>query len=395
MSDIQGKIIAVDDEPHQRTIMGEAIRALGYECVAVETGLQALGKLRSGTYDVLVTDLQMPAMDGIRLLEQALEIDAGLSVILVTAHGTVETAVEAMKKGAEDYLLKPLEFSALEIVLGRVFGKRALVRENRKLQQENENLKRNLGIKYHLSNTLGRSQQAQALLARIQACMGDRTPLLVLGETGVGLEDIARMLHYNGPWANSDLIFFDCASVPADLQEMHLFGEEEPEGGIPRPGLIEKAHLSTLVLANFHRLNRKLEAKIARLLVEEKTQRIGGKRFYQVGARVIATSDPREFEKAAGEGMRLDLRELFTANVLEVAPLRERREDIPILIAAAARQAGLSLGKEISRIDPAVVEKLSAYDFPGNVKELNSLVESAVMRCEGSVLKLEDFSFSL
>jgi DNA-binding NtrC family response regulator len=392
MSEPKGKILAVDDEPHQRTILKEAITLLGYSATIAESGMQVLDKLRNGTYDALITDLQMPGLDGVTLISKALEIDPSLSTIIVTAHGTIETAVDAMKNGAEDYLLKPIDFTVLEVVLTRVFIKRMLIRENRKLQSENEALKRNMGVRYHLANTLGKSAAAQYLQEQIQSHLRSRKPLLILGETGVGRNDIARMLHYNGPWATSDLIFFDCSAVPEELHESHLFGEEAPDGTDARPGLVEKASQGTLVLSNIHLLGARCQPRLARLVSEQKTQRIGGKRFYQVDTRLIATSELAKIGKATLDGtFRLDVRDALLDNAIRVEPLRQRKEDIPILIAATARQMAVALGKELSKIDPAVVERLSTYDFPGNVRELKSLVEAAVIRCKSPVLSLDDF----
>lgn len=393
-----GKVIVVDDEPHQRLIMEEAVKSMGYDVTVVETGAQALEKIRFGDYDVLLSDMQMPTMSGIRLLENVMIYNRSVSVVLVTAHGTVETAVDAMKKGAEDYILKPVEFSALELTLQRVFKKRQLVRENRRLMNENEALKRDLGIKYHLSNTIGRSPQSQQLLQDIQKYMKNRSPLLILGEIGLGKTDIARMIHYNSPWARNDLITFDCAAVPEDLQPAHLFGEEQSfEAGVSlpsRPGLVEKAHLGTLILSNIHRLSKKCQPGLSKVLREERSQRLGGKKFYSISVRVIATSRDEDFSKAVSENeFRWDIHDLLLENALRVAAIRERKEDIPLLIAAAAKRLGQLMDKEITKIDRAIVDKLAAYDFPGNNRELEAMVESAVIRCNETTLKLEHFAF--
>lgn len=390
---VSGKVLVVDDEVHGRNILKEAIESMGYEALTCESAFQAMQRLRSDRIDVLLTDLRMPGTDGIKLLEQALELDSSLSVILVTAHGTIETAVEAIKKGAEDYLLKPIEFPALELVLRRVFSKRVLLRENRKLQRENETLRQSLGLRYHLTGAIGKSALAQKLLDGIQKAAGHRKPVLILGEPGVGRDDVARMIHYNSPWASNDLILFDCASVPAELQELHLFGEEEGSSGLGRAGLVEKAHLGTLVILQIERLSEKAQSRLTWVLSEAKTQRVGGKRFYPVNVRLIATSGPMDLERASlNERFRIDIRNYFAETEIQVPPLRERKEDIPVLAAVAAKQMCAALGKEPMRIDPLVFEMLQAADYPGNGRELRSLVESAVMRCTDSVLKPEHFS---
>lgn len=394
----KGKVLVVDDEHHQRQILSQVAQQMGYEVVTAVAPEDALRLIRFGRFDVLLTDMSMPGMTGIQLLEAVTRHDPTVSVIVVTAHGTVETAVEAMKAGAEDFILKPVEFDALEMVLKRVFQKRSLLRENQKLQGENEALKRDIGIRYHLTNALGVSAQSQKVMEKVKLYLKVRTPVLILGEPGSARQDVARMIHYNSPWARNDLILFDCQSVPEDLQEHHLFGEETSlDGGVrveSRPGLIEKAHLGTLVLANVHRLTARCQPQLARVLREEKCVRVGGTQFYRAYVRVIATSQRAAFDQAAAaETFRKNVHELFADHVVDLRPLRERREDVPILIAAMAKRNAEMLGKEVKKIQKEVVERLAAYDFPGDQRELESMVESAVIRCDGEILRTEHFNF--
>ena len=377
--------------------MEEAVKSLGYEVAIADSGEKALAAIRAGSFDVLLTDMQMPGMDGLALLSSVMRYDPSVSVIVVTAHGTIETAVDAMKRGAEDYLLKPVEFEALDLILKRVFGKRDLVRENKKLMSENEALKRDLGIKFHLANAIGKSPQSQKTLEEVKKYMKNRAPVLVLGEQGVGRDDIARMIHYNSPWARSDLIVFDTAHVPEEFHENHLFGEELTiEGGVKtpsRPGLVEKAHMSTLLVMDIHKLHERVQPLLSKVIREEKSQRIGGQKFYHAYVRLIATSTKPEFEKAAeSKEFRKDIYDLLRENTIEIAPLRERKEDIPLLIAAAAKRIGGLVGKEIKKIDKDVIDNLAGYDFPGNNHELDAMVESAVIRCNEETLKWENFA---
>ncbi len=392
----KGKVLVVDDEPHQRLIMSEACKSMGYDVTIADTGKKALELIRYGNFDVLITDMQMPEMNGIRLLENVMIFDSSVSVILATAHGTIETAVEAMKKGAEDYILKPVEFSALELILTKVFKKRELVQENTRLISENEALKKALNIKYRITNTIGRHQTTQNLMADIEKHMKLKSPLLILGERGCGRNDIARMVHYNGPWANQPLIYFDTTEAPPDLHEKQLFGEElSVESGVriqSRPGLVERAHQGTLVISNVHLLAKSCQANLSRVLREQKTQRAGGSRFYPVNVRIIATGTQAEFNDVTSQNqIRWDIHELLLENKIEVPPLRARAMDIPILTAAISKRVGEALGKTIDKIDKDVIEMLIRYDFPLNYRELETLVECAVIRCNENTLKLDHF----
>lgn len=390
------RVILVDDEPHQRIILAELLSDLGYEATVCETGIQVLEKLRFSNFDVLLTDMQMPGMDGLQLVEAAHRVDPSVSVILCTAHGTIETAIQAMKKGAEDYLLKPIEGEALDLLLKKTFEKRALIKQNKQLFSENEALKRDIGIKYHLSQALGRSEAAQKLMEQVKHYVKIREAILILGEPGTGTAEVAKMIHYNSPWAYNQLIFFDCGAVPEELQEIHLFGEAlTVRDGVKsqgHAGLVESAHLGTLVLSNVHRLNKPCQARISRVMKEEKTQRVGSQVAYHVFTRIIATSSESEFSKFTQQNdFRWDVHDLLKRNCIVLPALRNRREDIPILIAAAAKKAGQEIGKEIQKIDKPVVDALMKYDFPGNQQELESLVQTAVIRAQDSVLTLRDF----
>jgi len=396
----KGKVLVVDDDNSQRLMMTEAVKSLGFEVIDAAGGEEALKLIRLEQPDVMLTDLQMPNIDGLKLIEMMRAYDDSVSAVIMTAHGTIETAVEAMKRGAEDYLTKPVEFSHLEVVLGKVFEKRALVRDKQKLESEVQVLKHNLSIRYHLTNTIGRSEYAQKNLTLIKKYMKTKEPVLILGEPGLGKLDIARMIHFNSPWAASHFLFFSCKEVPVDYHRLQLFGQEaNNEAGISRPaipGIVERAHQGTLVITDIHKIDKKCLAGLSKIIREERTQRVNGTRFYRVSLRFIATADTAELKRLSEkEEFRWDLYDLLMENKIEVAPLRERKEDIPVLIAAMARRMGEDTGKKIDKIDKSVTEKLGGYEFLGNTKELEAMVESAVMRVTDKehVLELKHFVF--
>ncbi len=393
-----GKILIVDDETYPRMILKEAVQQMGYSPEEASDGQNALERLRYGNFDLMLTDMNMPGMDGLTLLSNTLKADPGVSVIVVTAHGTIETAVEAMRKGAEDFITKPVEIDNLKLTLERVFKKRTLLLENKRLLSENEALREDLKIRYHLATAVGRSQEAVLLVEKINLYMKTRTHTLVTGEPGSGQIDVAKTLHYNSPWAGNPILFFDCFTVPEHLQEAHLFGEEgSTQPGSAKkgvPGLIERAQSGSIVISSVHRLNAACQARLSRVIREEKTQRVGGSRFYPVHLKVITTSYVHDFEAAVNAGaFKRDFYEVLCEHEIRIPALRERIADVPLLIAATARRVGQSLGKEIEKIDKSVIDLMSLYSFPGNLRELEGMVETAVIRCTGTRLQATDFSF--
>jgi transcriptional regulator with PAS, ATPase and Fis domain len=272
-----------------------------------------------------------------------------------------------------------------------VFEKRALERENIKLKNENQTLRRDIGIKYHITNALGVSTASKELLQKVEHYAKSREIVLVLGESGTGKDDIARMIHYNSAWAANALILFDCSSVPADLHEVHLFGEETAIRGAYKvqghAGLVEKAHMGTLVISHVHLLDRKSQSRLSAAIRNHESVRIGGSRPYYTDVRLIATSSPTEITKLLYG--RWDLYDFLMENKIETTSLKARKEDIPLLAFAIAKRISQQLGKNITSIDRSAMETLVSYDFPGNYRELESLIEAAVMRCNEDVLKLE------
>jgi DNA-binding NtrC family response regulator len=381
MTSVNGpRVLVVDDEQAQAIFLTEALEMYDYRAEGVTSAVEALVRLRGGAYDVLITDLKMPEMSGLELLQQALQIRPGLSVIVVTAHGTVETAVEAMKLGAEDYLRKPVELVELQLVLRRIREKRQLVEENRELAEANRSLRRDLAIQYHFTNTLGGSGIALGLLKQVQDQLEARRPTLIMGEPGSGLEDIARMIHYNGPRAESSLSYFDCSSVPSQLHASHLFGQGQPAGLLSRPG-------GSVVVSELKYLDSSCHAPLIQFLEDARAAGPGS-------VRLLVTEVMNQHEIPRDLFGAPKLHQLLMQNVIRVPPLRARKGDIPAMAVAIARRVGMALGKRIERIDAEALQKLSSYDFPGNHRELESMVESACFRCAGDALQTADFKFT-
>ena len=394
------KILAVDDEEPQRIVMENALITFGYTGKVLSNPEDVLKEIHLGCYDILISDMQMPKMSGIELITNVKRLDPTVDILIVTGHGSIETAVNAMKKGAEDYIQKPLDLNELEIALKRIIDKRELHSQNQMLKSENARLKKEIGLKYHLTNVIGSSEKTMKVRKQIQNYSNSGKVVLLVGEPGLGKDDIARMIHYNSPHAENSLIHFDCSSVPEEFQEIYLFGKYEPKqkneerfsASFGKAGLVEKAHLSSLVLSKIHKLNKKCQSMLMRVIKEDKTQRVDGSSFYPASVKLLATSEPEQLEtlKLKNE-FRSDLYDVLNENKIFIPPLRERCEDIPLYILAYAKKMAESLGKEISSVEKSVFEKFQKYEFSGNIKELETLVDAAVIRAKDSQLKLTDF----
>ena len=389
----QINILVVDDEVHQREILQEILTMMGYKVAIRSTAKECLNLLEEEIINLVITDLSMPEMNGIEFLTQIKRINPDIGVIVVTAHGTVENAVEAMKKGADDFMQKPIEFGVLELTVKKVLEKKFLIYENKKLSIENQSLRRELGLKYHISNALGISEASKKLNSLIELYAKCTEPVLILGEAGSKEEDFARTIHYNSICAENPLLFFDCKSIPEDLQEIHLFGKFSLEKELSQPGLVEKAGQGTLVIENVALLNRKCQEKLVANLRNQKSQRIGSENFYVSKIRLIATSRQSEFESWVNA--RSDLYDLLKQDIIFIPTLRDRVEDIPLLTLALVKRFAPIYNRKIDSIDKSLLDRLGSYRFPGNYKELESMIEAAVTRCYEPILKTEHLSSPL
>ena len=391
------RVIIVDDEEKQRFILSEVVRGLGYEVEAFGSPAGALEKIRYDQFDLLLTDLQMPGITGLELLEQAKRRDPTLSIVMITGQGSIETAVDAIKKGADDYILKPVDINVLELVIKRIFKDRELLQENKKLVSEMHVLKREIQIRYHLENTVGKSVSAQNLQKNIERQIKIRTPLLITGEHGVGKEEIARVIHYNSPWGHNSLISFDAAEIPQEFHEVNLFGQAEVtshpmDDDHSKPGLIERANQGTLVIHSIHSLDSGCQSRLLRVITEEKTQRAGGHRFYQVNTRIIAIDHDATIEKLVKEDkFRSDLYQILQCERIVVPTLAERKEDIPLIAMIMAKQMSSQLGKQMPILTKEALQYLAGKNFPGNSRELRSIIELATLHCESGTLGVESF----
>ena len=378
-------ILIVDDEKNTREGLARALRD-EYAVAEAENGLRALEWLETHHADVVLSDLRMPGLDGMALLSRLLGRDPKPVLILLTAYGNIETAVEAMKRGAYDFLAKPVNLDRLELLL-----KRALT--ERQMGAENQRLKAQLDSKYGFENILGTSAAMQEVFDTIRQAAPTRATVLIQGESGTGKELVARALHQCSPRAQGPFIPVHCAALSPTLLESELFGHEK--GAFTgaqerRRGRFEMADGGTLFLDEIGEIDPSLQVKILRVLEERKFERVGGTETLHVDVRLVAATN-RDLKKMVEEGkFREDLfYRLFVVN-LTLPPLREREGDIVLLAQHYLKALAAEHGKKASGITPDAMDLLSAYPWPGNVRELRNVIERMVVLGSGEKLTVRD-----
>ena len=379
-------ILVVDDEKNIREGLGKVLELDGYKVLLACDGKEAIQKLDRGGIDLVITDLKMPNLSGEEVLQKATGSSANLPVIILTGHGTIENAVQAMKNGAYDYLTKPVNMDRLSLLVQRALSARELMLQHRALQEELQ--KRN-----QFSNIIGKSESMKKIFEVVQQVAPSRASVLITGESGTGKEMIADALHYNSSRREKPLIKVHCAALTETLLESELFGHERGAftGAVARKrGRFELAHMGTLFLDEIGEMSQNVQIKLLRVLEDKTFVRVGGEETIEVDVRVIAATN-RELKSAIEEGdFREDL--FYRLNVvnIHISPLRERKEDIPLLMAAFVKEFAEENGKNIEAIEPKARMVLYNYPWPGNVRELRNCIESAVVMSKSNIITVDD-----
>jgi DNA-binding NtrC family response regulator len=382
-------VLTVDDEKIANEFFVETLSRAGYIVEPAYSAEEALEKLKDRPFDIIVSDIRMKGMDGIELLEEARKLQPDVVVILVTAYGTVEIAVRAMKLGAYDFLLKPVSPDALEIVVERA-------RELVVLRNENRRLRSDLAERYQ--NIVGKSPKMKEVFELIQTTANARSTVLITGESGTGKELVARAIHHISERQDKPFVTLNCAALPENLVEAELFGYEKGAftGAVRQhKGRFEAADGGTLLLDEISEMPRGLQAKLLRVLQEKQFERIGSTISIDVDVRVIATSN-RNLKETIQQGkFREDL--FYRLNVIPIAivPLRERTEDIPLLISHFIEKYNNENGKSVKGVDESVLRLFMKYHWPGNVRELENYIERAVVISSSDMLARSDFPSEL
>jgi len=374
------RVLVVDDERLSRETTSQQLREAGYETEAVENAFKALQQLEKNRWDVVLTDLRMPTMDGLEFLKKVKQHSPDIEVILMTAYGTVETAVAAMHEGAADFLTKPFSFHELELRL------RNLTRYQ-KIQRELNRLKAALDQSHAYGALIGRSVLMRKVFERIELFAENAAPVLIVGESGTGKELVARALHERGPRCQEPFVALACGAIPGELAESEILGHEKGSftGAIQRRrGSFERAHRGTLLLDDVDDLPLEIQVKLLRVLQEGAVQRVGGEKEIEVDVRVIATTK-LDLAQAVKEGrFREDIFYRLHGLEIKLPLLRERGEDILLLAEHFLRVLAAEEDSARKSLSPEVADCLLQHAWPGNVRELRRVLESAVVVCRNS-----------
>ena len=385
------KILVADDEPAQREMVSGFLARHGFEVLSAGDGREALERFRAEPVDLILTDQKMPGFSGLQLLEAARAVTPEIAVIVMTAYGTIEHAVAAIKAGASDYLTKPLNLDELLHRIGQVRDRQRLVGENRELRAALQERHRVEGV----IGESGRMQEALSLVRRVAA--SDAT-VLIRGESGTGKELIAKAIHYASRRAEGPLVRINCAALPEGLLESELFGHEKGAftgAHAMRRGRFELAHGGSLFLDEIGDLPPHLQVKLLRVLQEREIERVGSSHPIQVDVRLLAATHC-DLEALLKEGrFRDDLYYRLNVVTISVPPLRERREDIPLLLDHFLSRFARENGKTIRGLTREARETLLRYDYPGNVRELENVVERAVVLTRDEVIGLADLPLAV
>jgi DNA-binding NtrC family response regulator len=381
------RILVVDDEALMREYVEEALLRAGHYIDGASTGQQAVDLLATRGYDIVITDLKMTPMNGLEVLRRARKLCPKAAVILMTAYGTIETAVTALKEGAADYILKPFTPDALELTVDRVLERRQIAEENQYLRQE-------VNSKFDIGAMVGMSPAMTEVYDRIKKVADSRATVLIRGESGTGKELVARAIHYSSNRREKPFVKVNCAALSAGILESELFGHEKGSftGAHDRKyGRFELADQGTLLLDEVSEIGVELQPKLLRALQEREFERVGGTESIQVDTRIIATSN-RALERAVSEGeFREDL--FFRLNVIaiQLPPLRMRREDIPALMDYFLTRFTQENAKDIRGFSEGARRLFLDYPWPGNVRELQNAIERAVVLSSESLLEPDHF----
>jgi DNA-binding NtrC family response regulator len=380
------RILFVDDDLEMRQLVIDFFHSEGYRVNEAVNGRDALEHLSSEDYDVVITDLRMQEMDGVSLLREIRATKPQLPVILITAFGTIETAVEAIKEGATNFIPKPLKMQTLKAIVDKAVEQKWLV-------EENEMLKEELHEKYSFHNLIGKSKPMQQLYDLIKRVAASHTNLLIEGESGTGKELVARALHFNSPRASHPFVAINCSALPETLLESELFGYVKgafTDAKTTKKGLFEVADGGTLFLDEISSMPLGLQAKILRTLQDGEIRPLGHTQNRKVDVRILAATN-KDLEKAIDEGtFREDL--FYRLNVIRLVlpPLRDRKEDIPLLVQHFLKHYVRLNDKKITGFDPAAMSYLMNANWRGNVRELENAIERAVVLSRGETITTAD-----
>jgi DNA-binding NtrC family response regulator len=380
------KILIIDDTAYILELLSEFLGAKGYEVTIARDGATGIAGLEKDSYDLVLTDLKMPGLGGMDVLNYVISHCPETICIILTGHGSIKNAVEAVKAGAYDYLTKPVDLEEIQIAIQRAI-------EFRNLKRENVLLRNQLRKKYKFDNIIGDSGPMQKVFQTIEKVADSDSTIMILGESGTGKELVARALHYNSSRAKGPIVPVNCAAIPSELLESELFGHEKgafTNAIRTRIGRFELAQGGTIFLDEIGDMDPVLQSKLLRVLQDRAFERIGGTRTIQVDIRVI-TATHRNLKKAVENGhFREDLYYRLNVIPIEIPPLREHKSDIPLLVHHFIDQFNRSKKRNILGIEEEALKKLKDYEWPGNIRELENMIERIAILTNNEVITLSD-----
>lgn len=385
MTPISRKLLIVDDEEIIRSSCIRILSAEGYSVETAGNGEEALKKLQEESFDLVLTDLMMPGISGIELLQRIKEEWPGTEVVVITGHGTVQTAVEALRRGAYDFIEKPFSPDILLHAAERCLEKRNLQLENRRLKHE-------IGAFYSLENIIGVSKEMQRIFRLVNTVAPTSSTVLITGESGTGKELIARAVHYNSARREQPFLVIDCGTIPDNLMESELFGHVRGSftGAVTtEKGLLETASGGTLFLDEVGNLPTSMQAKLLRVLQEKELRAVGGRKTVRVDIRLVAATNRDLSDMVKDGGFREDFFYRLNVFPIIIPPLRSRKEDIPPLAYHFLNKYCAEIGRDVPHISSEAMRRLVTYDWPGNVRELENVIHRAVIVCEEKMLRPE------
>lgn len=378
-------ILVVEDKKSMAEMLKSTLQSEGYASDTASRGEDALEMLKKQSYDLVITDLKLPGIDGMALLGEVKAVDPFMPVIIMTAYGTIEVAVEAMKRGAEDFITKPFDIDHLLLKVRKALDRRKLERENILLREE-------LGRSKGGPEIIGRSRAIKDVIEKIQKVAPTKSTVLLLGESGTGKELFAMAIHHLSPRKEGLFVPINCAAIPRELLESELFGHEKGAftgATALKLGKFELANEGTIFLDEVCELELSLQAKLLRVLQDQQVERVGGTRPVQVDVRVIAASNKDLAEEVREGRFREDLYYRLNVFPVEIPPLRKRPDDIPLLVDYFIKRFSSEMGKQVEGIDDNALNMLIQYEWKGNVRELENTIERAMILADGDRIRKE------
>lgn len=379
----EGKILIVDDDQTMRRSLVNWFESESHHVYSAASGEEAIKKIKDSSYDIIITELKMPDIDGLEVLRYTKRLDSDTEVIIITAYGTVETAVNAMKEGAYDYIVKPFSPEEIDHIVKKIIEHQSLIRENIILREQ-------LYERHRFENIIGKSNKMQDIYALIENIAQSNITVLIQGESGTGKEMIARAIHNASLRRDNPFITVSCGAIPETILESELFGHEKGAftGAIARKeGRFEMADKGTLFMDEIAEMSLKSQVDLLRVLQEKEFRRVGGIEVIKVDVRIIAATN-KDLDKEVERGrFREDLYYRLHVVPINLPPLRERHEDIPLLVRHFLEKYNTQYNRKIKEVSPSTFNILLQYDWPGNVRQLEHVIEHTILMTKGEIIQ--------